>query len=308
MAQTTTYDTVGKKEDISDIISNISPTKYPFTSMTGADKCDNTVFQWQEDSLRAAAANSNYQGFTAAPTARTATTLRNNVTQIMQDTFQVASTTDAVSHYGRAKEFAYQAAKAAQALKSDLEYAYVGSDQSKVTPSDNTTKAIFAGFQRQIDSTHQHVTGGTSTKVTEANLLTALQLCYTDGADPNIVMVTPVNSLTIADFAKASGRYRVANNGEGKTNAIINVVDLYVSPFGEQKVVLNRFLKGASDGTANDTLVFEPAQWVKVTLRPWTRETLAKTGDNTAMMIVGEFSLKHKNQKASSVIREAASY
>jgi hypothetical protein len=65
--------------------------------------------------------------------------------------------------------------------------------------------------------------------------------------------------------------------------------------------VLNRFLK------AKDTLVYDPEMWKKVTLRPWFRETLAKTGDNTTMMIVGEFSLKHKNQRASAVIRESAS-
>ena len=77
-------------------------------------------------------------------------------------------------------------------------------------------------------------------------------------------------------------------------------MDLYVSPFGEVKVYLNRFLK------AGDTLVFDPENWKQCTLRGWTRETLAKDGDNMKMMIVGEFSLKHKNQKASAVIREGA--
>lgn len=77
-------------------------------------------------------------------------------------------------------------------------------------------------------------------------------------------------------------------------------------PFGEQKVVLNRLMKVAGDDTAADTLIFDPANWKKVTLRPWTRETLAKTGDNVKMMIVGEFSLKHTNYKASALVSEAA--
>jgi hypothetical protein len=69
-----------------------------------------------------------------------------------------------------------------------------------------------------------------------------------------------------------------------------------VSPFGEQKVEINRFIK------ASNTLVYDPKQWSKMVLRPWTREALAKTGDATKQMIVAELSLKHKNYAASGFI------
>jgi hypothetical protein len=307
MPQSTTYDIVGKKEDVSNIISNISPTKYPFTTMTGAETCKATLFQWQEDALRDQAVNKQVEGFTATPVARTATTMRNNVTQIMQDTFQVAGTTDAVSTYGRAKESAYQASLAAEALKKDLEHAFVGTGQAKVTPSDNLTARQMSGYQDQIDAGVKVVTGSTATKVTETNLLDLLETLFKNGADPSVIMVTPKRSRDVAAFAAASGRTRNINNGR-EDRAIINVVDLYVSPYGEQKVVLNRLLKQATDGTAADTLVFDPDNWKKITLqgRNWTRETMAKTGDNTSMMIVGEFSLKHKNFKASGYVRESA--
>jgi hypothetical protein len=82
----------------------------------------------------------------------------------------------------------------------------------------------------------------------------------------------------------------------------VNAVNLYVSPYGEEKIVLSRYLK---DG---DTLIFDPAMWKRVALqgRNWFRETLAKTGDALRMMIVGEFSLKHMHQKASAIVREMA--
>jgi hypothetical protein len=306
MAQVSTYDIVGKKEDVSGVINNISPTDYPFTSLTGSENVKAVLFQWQEDSLRAPAANAQTEGFTPTPGARAATVMRSNVTQIFQDTFQVAATTDAVSTYGRAKESAYQAAKAMESLKADLEFAFVGNDAAQVTPSDNTTARVFAGVQRQIAAANVVKTGLAATAVDEAHLLTAMQKAYNGGAKPSVILCTPARALTIADFAKASGRYRVFNNGT-RDRALINVVDLYVSPFGEQKVVISRHIKHvAADDTGADTLLMEPKQWSKVTLRPWTRETLAKTGDNTAMMIVGEFSLKHKNQLASAIVRESA--
>jgi hypothetical protein len=46
------FDVVGKKEDVSDIISNITPTKAPFTSLVKSTSVHNTVFSWQEDELR----------------------------------------------------------------------------------------------------------------------------------------------------------------------------------------------------------------------------------------------------------------
>src|SRR5688572_8908433 len=132
--EVTTYDIVGPTEDVSDVISKISPTDYPFTTMQGSERVEARPFEWRKDSPRDAAENAQLECFTASETARDPTVMRDNVTQIMQDTFGVAGTTDAISKYGRAKESAYQAAKAAKSLKSDLEYAYVGSAQAKVTP------------------------------------------------------------------------------------------------------------------------------------------------------------------------------
>lgn len=303
MAQFYSYDQVGKKEDVSDIITNITPTKVPFQSMIGSEKVRNTLFQWQEDELRAVQVNAKVEGFTASDATLSPTTMRNNVTQILEKTIKVSETADAIDTYGRARESAYQLSKAGAEVRRDLEHAFVGTGQTKVD-GDSSTARKFAGFQAQVFSGHINYTGTTGTPAVnnpldETTVLATLQELYSAGADPSVMMVTPSNSLIVAAFAKAAGRYRELENGSND-RAIINAIDLYVSPFGEIKVVLNRFLK---DG---DTLVFDPEMWKQCTLRNWTRETLAKDGDNMKMMIVGEFSLKHRNQKASAVIREGA--
>lgn len=302
MTQYVTYDMVGIKEDISDVISNITPTKTPFQSMIGVEKVMNKYFQWQEDDLRDVAVNAKVEGFTAVDSARTPTTMRNNYTQILSDTIKVSGSADAVSAYGRAKESAYQMAKVSAELKRDLEHAFVGMENAAVA-GDSSTAREMASYFNQVDATMFTYTGATSTKPDEADVLGALQDCYTEGAEPNTLMVTPTNSLEIADFAYKSragtSLERSREMGAGKT--IVNVVDVYVSPFGQVKVVLNRFL------LAKRSLVFDPAMWKKCVLRNWFRETLAKTGDNVSMMICGEFSLKHKNYLASAVIEEAAS-
>jgi hypothetical protein len=169
------FDVVGKKEDVSDIISNITPTKAPFTSLTKSESVHNTVFQWQEDVLRDPAANAQVEGFTATNTARTPTVMRSNVTQIMQDTFAVTGTNDAISKYGRGKESAREAAKAAAALKLDLEAAFTLNDAAQVTPANISQAGVFAGVQRQIAAANIVKTGGVGTLISEAKYLDAAQ-------------------------------------------------------------------------------------------------------------------------------------
>jgi len=298
MATYTNYTAVGKKESVADVISNISPTDTPFISGIGKDKITQTLFQWQTDTLAAARVNANVEGYTAASVTLAPTTMLSNVTQILEKTFQVSDTLEAVSLYGRAKEAAYQASKASAEVKRDLEYACVGTKQTQVTGSSSVARQ-FAGAQAQIDASMITTTGSSTTPLSEANVLSALQAVYTQGGDPSVLMVTPADSIVVAGFAAAAGRYRTIENAGSKSKTVVNAVNLYVSPVGEVSVQLNRFL------AAGDAIIYDPEMFQLAWLRPWTRETLAKTGDSTTMRIVGEVSLKHKNPFAAAIIRRA---
>lgn len=289
MALYTTYDQVGKQEDISDVISNISPTKTPFISAIGDDTVKARLFEWQEDSLRAVQVNANIEGFTAADATLTATTSRTNVCQILEKTIKVALTSDAVRTYGRAKETAYQLAKASEEVKRDLEHAMVGLLQAAVA-GDAVTARKFASAASQVAA--GTTTAGGTAALTETMVLANHQLVYNAGADPSVFMIKPADSIIVANFAAATGRVR----DPGESQKIVNSVKVYISPFGELKIVLNRFMK------TTNALTFDPSMWKKCVLRNWSRTMLAKTGDNESHMIVGEFSLKHMNQSASGLI------
>jgi hypothetical protein len=187
-------------------------------------------------------------------------------------------------------------AKSAAQVKRDLEHAYVGTAGTKSAGSASTASTM-SGVQQQLDSSTVSYMGA-STALSEAGLIAALQVAYNNGAEPSRIMVTPSNSVVLAGFASAAGRYRTITGGDAKT--IVNAVNLYISPFGEQRVELNRFMR------AKNTFVYEPEQWNKVILRPWERKNLAKTGDSTKAMLLGEFSLKHKNAFASALIVDNA--
>lgn len=307
MSQFKTYDQVGIKEDISDVISNISPTTTPFQSLLKTERANNTVFQWQEDSLASVADNAQVEGFTATDVALSATTMRQNYTQIMSKTINISTTADAVSTYGRAKETAYQLSKKSAELKREFEYHLVGKAQNAAAGNASTARTFANAFGTYVggaavisaDTTvtidSDAVTAGNQAgALTEASILSVNQKMYEAGSEGKYIMVKPADSLIIADFTKAAGRNRDINVANSKQ--IVNAVDLYVSPFGEQKVIINRFIK------ATECLVFDPAMWSIVALRPFTRELLAKTGDSERHLLVGEYSLKHKNVKGTGRI------
>jgi hypothetical protein len=289
MALYTTYNQVGKAEDVSDIISNISPTKVPFSSSLRSEKVKARNFEWQEDSLRSVQENAQKEGFTAVDATLTPTLIRQNYTQILEKTVKVSNTADVISTYGRAKESAYQLSKAGEELSRDLEHAFVGVDQALDNGNDDTIRRM-ASYYQMIDPATTVAGAGA---LTEEDLVSCHQQLYDEGADATIFMIKPSDSIIVAGFAGSAGRNRTINDGY---KTIVNAVDLYVSPFGELKVVLNRFIK------PTNAILYDPDNWRKVVLRPWSRTTLALDGDNVKMMIVGEYSLKHVNWKASGTI------
>lgn len=295
----TTYDQVGKAEDVSDIISNISPTKTPFQASLKSEKISARSFDWQEDELRAVQVNAQIEGFTASDATLSATTLRSNVAQILEKTIKVSSTADVIKTYGRAKETAYQLSKAGEELNRDLEHAMVGVTQNAVTGNSSTARQMASALNQIAAATTVTTDSDTGTAgnqagpLTEANVLALHQSLYNEGADPSILMVKPADARIVANFTGASGRNRTINDG---SKTLVNAVDLYVSPFGELKVVINRFIK------SDHALMYEPDMWRKAVLRPWSRTMLAKSGDNEMHLLVGEYSLKHMNQKGSGKI------
>lgn len=304
VSKMTTYDLVGVKEDVSDIISNISPTKTPFQSMIGNESVHNITHQWQEDSLAAAADNAVVDGATAPTAVMNATSLRSNNTQILSKTAQATGTADVVTKYGRAKELAYQLGLKSAELKRDLEYAMVGRGAvAAVAGNSSSTARKMASAQYMIDNSLTYTagsggglgfTGSTPTAValTEAAIKSVLQACYIGGAEPDTILVKPADAGVIASF-QATGRTVFVDNGQ---KTLTSAVDFYESPWGKVRVVMDRFISTA------DALVFEAAMWKQLVLRNWFRQTLAITGDATTVQILGEFSLKHRNFFASGRI------
>ena len=177
-----------------------------------------------------------------------------------------------------------QLGKALKEIKRDQEHAYVGIDNEAVTGSESAAREMASASQMM--TTHLDAGSGTTDALTEAKLLTLGQTCFNNGSDPSVLMIKPADAQIVAGFTGASGRYRNFNDN---TKTLVNVIDLYVSPYGEYKVVLNRHQ------ITTMAFLIDPAMFKSCVLRPFSRTLLAKNGDSDKHFVVGEYSLKHNN-------------
>ena len=283
MATYTTYDQVGKKEDVSDIISSIAPFNTPCQSMFKNEKVTARTFSFLEDGLDASQANAAVEGADATMMTLVDAVERTQNTQIMTKGFQVSATADAVSLHGRAKETGLQLAKKLKEIKKDYERAMVGVTQAAVAGSTSVARQM-TSVLNQISTTVDAGAGSTDA-LTEAKLLEAGQTAYDNGSEPDTFMICPKDAQIVAGFSAASGRNREI--AQGKT--LVNAIDIYVSPYGTYRVVLNRELK------STHALLIDPTMFKTCTLRPFARTLLARNGDSDRHHIVGEVSCKHTN-------------
>jgi len=117
MATYQTFQSIGNREDLSDVIYSISPTDTPIMSSIGKTKATAVYHEWQTDSLAAhTTANALVEGATASDITVSPTSRLGNYTQIVGKTVMVSGTLEAVDKAGRKSEKAYQLAKASSEI------------------------------------------------------------------------------------------------------------------------------------------------------------------------------------------------
>lgn len=311
----TKYDVVGLREDLADVIYNISPESTPFISnMTKRRQVTNTFFEWQTDSLASAGVNAVIDGDDLSSfTAVSATSRLGNYTMISRKDFIIADNmAGTLDLAGRRSEIAYQLAKKGDELKRDMEFNMVGVNQAAVA-GNNTTARKTASLSAFIRTNTSKGTGGgdptvssgivnaartdgTQRAFTETMLKAVVSSVWSEGGEPEILMVGPFNKQAVSAFAGiAAQRYMAPADGP---SSIIGAADVYISDFGAISVVPSRFSR------ERDAYVIDPDLVEMASLRPLQSEELAKTGDATKFMMLAEYGLQVNQEAGLGIIAD----
>ncbi len=118
-----TFQGIGNREDLEDVLYQISPVETPFMTMCERTKASATYHEWQTDALAAAGANAQIEGDDAANGTSTPTVRYGNYIQNSSKYALVSDDQQAADSAGKANKMAHQVAKRLGELKRDMEYA-----------------------------------------------------------------------------------------------------------------------------------------------------------------------------------------
>jgi len=299
------YDAVGIREDLENVIYDVSPEETPFYTTCKKVTATNTYHEWQTDALRSSGANAHIEGDATTAEARTATTRLGNYCQIFKNAVVVPDTDKGLTKAGRASEMAYHVLKIAKEQKLDIEKALF--DNNAQVAGNATTAREMAGTETWFTSTIQNKgSGGAHAAGTGANARTdgtqsvfnqtkfdaIMQNCWDKGGKPDSVYLSAYLMNLALAFTGNNNQRSTVQAGDKK---VIKSLDVYVTPWGTIEFIPSRENRGRTVHVMQDDM------WAVAVLRGTKNVELAKTGDNTTRQVVTELTLVAKNEKSSGL-------
>ena len=312
----TTYSAIGRREDLSDFIYDISPMDCPFMDGIAKTSADQVNHEWQTDSLDANVnTNQQLEGDVIAASAATATVRAGNICEIAYKALAVTGTQEAVIKAGRRSELKYQILKNSKALKRDMESSLL-SNKAK-NAGNATTARELAGVEAWLATNTSRGTGagadptgdGTDTATdgdqrtfTESLVKSVLKDCFDNGGDPDCIFVSSKHKQAFSGF---TGNATREIGAEDKT--LVATIELYRSDFGDMQVFPHRFMEGSTGGapgSIRSALVLQKDMWALATLRAPHIIDLARTGDAEPRAIIAEYTLEARNEASSGIVAD----
>ena len=314
MAQPTntfdSYDAVGIREDLSDIITNVSPEETPFHTKSRKTTAKNTLVEWQTDALRSSATNAHIEGDDTTASAMTATSRLNNRTQIFKNAVTVPDTDEGLDKAGRQREIAYQVLKIAKEQKLDIEKALFDNN-AKVAGNASTARELAgapawiktnvdfqsgsSGANPTGDGTDARTDDGSPSAFSQTKFDTVMQSVWENGGNPDTVYLSAFQMNVALGF---TGNNNQRSNVQAGEERVVKSLAVYVTPWGSVEFVASR------ENRSRDVFIMQDDMWEIAVLRPTKNIELAKTGDATKRQVVTELTLCAKNEAANGIIAD----
>ena len=314
MAQPTntfdSYDAAGIREDLEDVIYQISPEETPFYSACKKVKASNTLHEWQTDTLRSSADNKHIEGDDTAAEARVATTRLGNYSQIFKNAVSIPDSDEGLKKAGRSAELAYQTLKIAAEQKLDIEKALF-SNNARVAGNATTARELAgapawmltnvnfvsasSGASPNGTGSNARTDSGAPTAFTQAKFDDVMQSVWSSGGKPDVCYLSAFQMDIALGFTGNNNQRSAVQAGDKK---VIKSLDVYVTPWGTVEFAPTRENRG------RDIFIMQSDMWAVGVLRPTKNTALAKTGDSTRRQVLTELTLVCKNEKASGMIAD----
>jgi len=285
-----TYDDASRREDLMDVLADVSPDETPLLTLFGTSTARGTLHEWLTYNIsRPSSVSSDVEGADTSFSDLTAPSRVTNKTHIIKQPIQVSRTERRVNVAAIGDPYAFQKADGLRQLKLKMEYAILNS----------TAASGSSGVARQMTGIDAFITSvvtarnsGTSYSEQELNDMAA-DAYNTVSADKvfDMILCTVKIKQAIAGFSGNSTRYITAAE-----RRLVKDVLVYDSAVGSHRVMHHRDVRNSAGSTTVYGLR-EELHKVAYLDKPMFEE-LGKVGDADRGHWVTEFTLEVLNEKA----------
>jgi hypothetical protein len=315
---TDTYDVSTLRESLDSVIWNLFPMDTVFQNTIDKQDVAQPQHQWVFDVLNAAANNKNVQGDDASYATVGTTTRVSNYTQIARKTVLFADTVPASSNVG-GNPLGREIMKKMKEYKRDVEFDLLGRQGSSAgasatapasggvlawiwgqgaTVAGNTIAATSSAGTTPSYASSAVIgqTDGTTaaSSIVYSDVESAAELAWLDGGEPNLILCSNGQKKVVDGFT--SRATRTADIKDTDVLTIQGAANLIITSFGTFKVVMSRYIP------RNCLVILQTDMWAMGQLRAPKVVELAKTGDATKKMIIGEYTLIARNPNSSAKV------
>ncbi|AHA27853.1 DUF5309 domain-containing protein [Candidatus Liberibacter americanus] len=307
------------KESLSDVVSRITPEDTPIYSMIKKGVTKSIHPEWIVDELAAPGPNAQLEGDEYSFESIKSPERLGNYTQIMIKSWVLSGTQESVEDAGNLLKHKEQKLKKALEIRKDVEFALVSSQASekasprKLASLSTWIKTNVSRGKEGSSGGYDYTTGmtkaakdGEQRAFTKQLLDDVMQAGYQNGANFRHIVVSPYVKSEFVRFMSdsnvASFRYAVSGN-EGN-NTIVATADIYDGPFGKVMVHPNRIMANKAE-TARNAFLIDADMLEFLWLRKIQEDkNISKTGYSNKGILIGEGTLKVKNEKAIGVVAD----
>lgn len=287
-----TYMDSVRREDLLDLLSDVSPDDTPLVTMFTTTTAKGTYHEWTEDYQGRPTSNSFApESQTTTYTDLTQPARRGNFTHIITKPVRVSGTELAVNVAGMGDPFTYQKAKGLRAWKSQLEYNVLNGTVGASGASAVARQTI--GITAVITS---HTTARNSgTSLTEDMFNEAQQVVWNDvGNDnmPDLILVNGGLKRKISSFTAGNTK-----NVDASDKRLTRPVSVYEGDFNTLRIIAHRDVINSA-GTVH-MIGLREDKWALAYLRQPTFEDRPKDGDYKSGEWIGEQTLEFRAEKTS---------
>jgi len=286
-----TYQDAARREDLLDVIGDVSPDETPLMTLFGTSTVSNTLHEWLKYNVsRPTSVSSAVEGADTVFADLTQPSRANNITHIINQPVQVSRTERRVNVAAMGDPYAFQKAEALRELKMKMEYAILNS--TKASGSSGAVRTM-TGVDAFITSVVTALNSGTSFSEAELNDMAA-DGYLTVRADKvfDMLLCTIKIKQAIAGFGGNSTRYIDASERRLTKDILV-----YDSAVGAHKIMHHRDVRN----TAGSVTVYglrEELHKVAYLDKPMFEE-LGKVGDADRGHWITEFTLEVLEERAN---------